>query len=113
MKTPEKNCEKKITRSNTWKNLRKKLKNLWYAGAISWVLLLSSCGGHESNLTKISKEHDDAVENITTQKEELKDAQEDLKDAQAKVAKEQQDLIDAQKKEGELRKEVQIEKINP
>ncbi len=113
MTTLEKNCDTKITRSNTWKSLRKKLKNLWYAGALSSVLLLSSCGGNESSLTKLSKEHDDAVENTATQKEELKDAQEELKHAQTKVQKEQQDVYDAQKKEVQTRQEVQKAKINP
>jgi capsule polysaccharide export protein KpsE/RkpR len=61
------------------------------------------CGPDDSSLTKLSKEHDAAVENITTQKGELTTAQEELKTAQEKVQKERQDVIDAQKKEGELR----------
>jgi len=64
-------------------------------------------------LTKLSKEHDDAIENITTQKDELKDAQEDLKDAQEKVTKEQQDVIDAINKEIKLKQKLEKEKINP
>lgn len=106
--------EKKLpSRSNTRKTWKNKLKNLGYAGALSSVLLLSSCGNSDSDLTKLSKEHDDAIENVTTQKKELKNAQEELQNAQKKVQEEQQDLIDAQNKERELRIELQKAKVNP
>lgn len=106
--------EKKLpSRSNTWKTWKNKLKNLGYAGAISSVLLLSSCGNSDSDLTKLSKEHDDAIENVETQKEELKDAEEALKKAQEKVQEERQDVIDAQKEETELRIKLQKAKVNP
>ena len=108
----EKNLEKH--RVNTWKKRWKKMRTIVWVGTFAiWTTFMVGCGPDASNLTKLSKEHDAAVENITTQKDELKDAEEDLKDAQAKVAKEQQDVIDAQKKERELRKEVQTEKMNP
>lgn len=84
-----------------------------YAGAISLALLWWSCGSGDSDLTKLSKEHDDAVENIATQKEELKKAQEVLKEAQEKVEVEQQDLINAKQEEAELRIKLKQAKINP
>lgn len=68
---------------------------------------------NDSDLTKLSKEHDDAIENTKTQKEELKDAQENLKNAQEKVTKEEQDVTDAQNKEADLRIELQKAKVNP
>lgn len=108
MKTPE----KKLPKSNTWKTLKGKLRKYGYPVALSTILLLSSCGGKESNLTKLSKEHDDAVENITTQNDELQDAKENLKKAKEKVKKEQQDVIDAQQKEAELRSKLEQAKID-
>lgn len=80
---------------------------------MSSVLLLSSCGNSDSDLTKLSKEHDDAIENVTTQEKELKSAQEELKSAQEKVQQEQKDVIDAKNKERELRIELQKAKVNP
>lgn len=105
--------EKHISKSNTWKTRKSKIKKFGYPIALSSVLLLSSCGSNDSNLTKLSKEHDDAVENVTTQKDELKTAQEKLAKAQEKVQKEQQDVINAQQKEAELRTQLQQAKVNP
>ncbi len=113
--------EKKLpSRSNTRKTRKRKLKNLGYAGAISAALLLSSCGNSDSDLTKLSKEHDDAVGNVMKEKEELKEAQEnvkekqeELKEAQENVKEKQQDIIDAQKEEAELRIKLQQAKVNP
>lgn len=105
MKTPE----KKLSRSNTWDTWKKKLRQLGYAGALSSVLLLSSCGTKDSDVTKLSKQHDVAVENIKTQEKELKNAEQELKDAQKKVEQEKQDVIDAKKEEIRLKDELKQE----
>lgn len=64
MKNQETNCEKKLSRSNTWKTFKNKLKKFGYPVALSTVLLLSSCGAKESEVTKTSKWHDSDVENV-------------------------------------------------
>jgi len=108
----EKNQEK--NRSNTRKTRWKKMRTIAWIGAFAiGTTFMTSCGTSDSDLTKLSKEHDDAVENVTTQKEELETAKEELKAAQEKVKEEQQDVVDAQKEETELRVKLQKEKVNP
>ncbi len=102
--------EKKLpSRSNTWKTWKNKLKNLGYAGAISSVLLLSSCGVKTSDVTKASQKYDNAIEKVEDKKENLKNKEEALKKAQEELQKARQELIEAQKEAAEAKKEVKQE----
>jgi peptidoglycan hydrolase CwlO-like protein len=80
---------------------------------IGGVLMMSSCGSGDSDLTKLSKKYDDAVENVKKQKGELKDAQEELKEAQERVEKEKKDIVNAEKEAAEIKGELQKAKVNP
>ena len=99
MTTPEKNCNQKITRSNTWETLKRKWEIFGYTSLIWTTLLLSSCGPKESDATKISKAHDSDVENVETKKENVEAKEKALKQATINLQTARQELIDAQKQE--------------
>jgi len=109
----EKNQDK--NRSNTRKTRWKKMRNIAWIGAFALgTTLMTGCGGNkESDLTKLSKKHDAAIENVKTQEEEKKEAQEELKEAEKKVEKETQDVIDAKEEKEKLEIELKKAKINP
>jgi len=112
MKKPEQIPEKH--KAITWKKLWENLRRIGLATSAGLALTLStSCKNTDSDLTKLSKEHDDAIENVTTQEKELKSAQEEFKKKKKKVRQEQKDVIDAKNKERELRIELQKAKVNP
>ena len=98
-KNPDTNEETKMTRSNTWKNRRKKLKTFGYTGLIWTTLLLSSCGPKESDTTITSKQHDADVENVETKKENLEDKKTAHIKAEKAEEKAEQELIDAEEQE--------------
>ncbi len=105
----EKNCEQKLPKSTKWKTRKKKLKSLGYAGAISSALLLQSCGPKDSNVTKISKEHDKTIEHVEKAKDNLKAKEISLKEAQEVLQKARQNLIDAEKEATKAKDELKKE----
>lgn len=108
-----KNLEK--SRSNTWKTRWKKIRTIAWIGAFALgTTFMTGCSEKkESDLTKLSKKHDAAIENVKTQEEELKEAKEELKEAEKKVEEEAQDVIDAKEEKEKLEIELKKAKINP
>ncbi|MEI6775025.1 MAG: hypothetical protein WCL18_10045 [bacterium] len=109
---PDTNHEPKTTRSNTWKNRRRKLNTYGYRALILTTLLVTACGPKESEVTVTAKQHDADVENVTAKKENL----ENKKTAHIKAEKEEKDaekeLLDAEKQEKESKRKTKQDANN-
>lgn len=101
-------------RSNTRETFKGKVGRYMKIGLSGTALfaVLSCSGPKESELTKLSKKYDAAIENIKTQEKEAKDATDARIKAEEKETKEKQDVIDAKKTAEDLKKEIEKMKIS-
>lgn len=104
--------EKQISKSNTWNNLRKKLKVLGWTSALSLLITLNSCGPADLNVKKAADKFQEKTEQVGKLKKKLKNKEEDLKELQEDIKETQEDITDAEKEAAEAKKQLQKESGN-
>jgi peptidoglycan hydrolase CwlO-like protein len=104
--------EKHMSKSNTWNNLRKKLKVLWWASALSLLITLNGCGPADLNVKKAADKFQEKTEKVDKLKKKLKNKEKDLKELQEEIKKTEWDITDAEKEAAEAKDELQKESGN-
>lgn len=104
-----KDQEKKLSKSNTRNNLRKKLKTLGWASALSLIILLNSCWPADLNVKKAADKFQSKTEKVDKLKSKLKDKKEDLKELEEEINNTITDISNAEKEAAEAKEELQKE----
>ncbi len=111
-----KNEIKKLSRSNTRNNLRRKMKILGWTSALSLVILLNSCGPADLDVKKSADKFQQKTEKVNKLKkslknkeEKIKDLQQDIKDIETEIKVIETNITDAEKEAVDAKVELQKE----